>query len=684
MIISSLANIAIDNANSVRLNDILENMVLSPEVSGENVYVISMNEINETNIGELENALMAKHLGVLCILAYGTRGQEERARVILDKRIRNVIGVELSQNLTEEIMKNRLRKIVNEFIMNSKSLVEEIDETRAVVSVGEAALPFKYVPGSILIDVGESLAEAMNTDTIDLITKSDVVSSEAKVEFSEAPTSRFEEEGKAMLEEIEHTFSNGMTDKDYYNKFKNSVEVMDLDSLREAININEIIRSLQLENSEYLSLRKTIDIINEEINSVILDGTIHSEEKLRKIIGLIRSKQDRRGAKEQLEVSKFIDVLSILSKAIEDSFTEIIRKTEDKYATKQLRDMYYENRDEVAKIVEERFQEQLKLNELLLSLNKTLNIIDKAKEDYLKSIAVPDMTKSEIINNMLEVTSYNGIADNANELVNTIINAVNDSQINFSNVAERLTKVMDSVFRLSKLDNEIAERKNYLNKLLTANQIEESVIITNPIKMSTRVWVGANNTGKTVTAWIASKLNSRQHNTVIMDLTGDNKLSLYTETVDFNAIDVKDFPKQDLLSISTDNSIVSRVKVVEMVEALTSYYKTINIIIGTNDDLFEVLKDMALTVNIVVDDSTASINTMKTLTDGLVLENTAIKVYDMDTSLNPMEITELYGLDPLAVKVIKVPKVPSIRKATINKIDPLTYEDVRLVLGGIL
>ena len=182
--------------------------------------------------------------------------------------------------------------------------------------------------------------------------------------------------------------------------------------------------------------------------------------------------------------------------------------------------------------------------------------------------------------------------------------------------------------------------------------------------MSTRVWVGANNTGKTVTAWIASKLNSRQHNTAIMDLTGDNKLSLYTETVDFNAIDVKDFPKQDLLSISTDNSIVSRVKVVEMVEALTSYYKTINIIIGTNDDLFEVLKDMALTVNIVVDDSTASINTMRSLTDGLVLENTAIKVYDMDTSLNPMEITELYGLDPLAVKVIKVPKVPSIRKAT--------------------
>ena len=684
MIISSLANIAIDNAKSVRLSDILESMILSPEVSGENIYVISMNEINETNIKALENALMAKHLGVLCILTYGTRGQEERARVILDKRSRNVVGVELSQSLTEEIIKNRLRKIVNEFIMNSKSLVEEEDETRSIVSVGEAALPFKYVPGSILIDVGESLKEAINTDSIDLVVKPDEVLSEAESIPSIAPTSRFEEEGKILLDELQSAFPNSMTNNDYYEKFKSSVEVMDLDSLREAININEIIRSLQLENSEYLSLRKTIDIINEEINSVILDGTIHSEEKLRKIIGLIRSKQDRRGAKEQLEVSKFIDVLSILSKAIEDSFTEIIRKTEDKYATKQLRDMYYENRDEVAKIVEERFQEQLKLNELLLSLNKTLNIIDKAKEDYLKSIAVPDMTKSEIINNMLEVTSYNGIADNANELVNTIINAVNDSQINFSNVAERLTKVMDSVFRLSKLDNEIAERKNYLNKLLTANQIEESVIITNPIKMSTRVWIGASNTGKTATAWISSKLNSRQHNTVVMDLTGDNKLSLYTETVDFNAIDVKDFPKQDLLSISTDNSIVSRVKVVEMVEALTSYYKTINIIIGTNDDLFEVLKDMALTVNIVVDDSTASINTMRELTGGLVLENTAIKVYDMDTSLNPMEVTELYGLDPLAVKVIKVPKVPSIRKATINKIDPLTYEDVRLVLGGIL
>ena len=49
MIISSLANIAIDNANSVRLSDILESMVLSPEVSGENVYVISMNEINEAS-----------------------------------------------------------------------------------------------------------------------------------------------------------------------------------------------------------------------------------------------------------------------------------------------------------------------------------------------------------------------------------------------------------------------------------------------------------------------------------------------------------------------------------------------------------------------------------------------------------------------------------------------------------
>ena len=639
----------------------------------ENIYVISASDITDANLEHLTNVLKAKKSKKLVIVITQTAAQTERVRQLSSMGIDNFTII--SNPLPDLIVDNIVTIIKSYSIKYSREFegTKATDEHTRQVDLKDIALAYSYTPG--YIPINEEVISAGRIPILNAVNRTDTTKA---VENMNSNFSSNEQE------KFFDTSNNKPSEA--LKLIKDAAVHFDTNKLEKEINLESILNELQRNSAEYSNHIATINIIDDQINAIIMNPRIPKSQKFDEIINLLKSKQLARTKAESLETKRFIEIIESVAASSQDKIYNIISAVEDKYASKSIKELYESHSLELQKLTQERFEELMKLNNVILSLNKTLNVLDTAKADMLRKLAKEGLTVSDAYNAELRPIIGTLPSIGVMEMAEAIINAGVEAKANFETYSYDLKTMMNSIFKLGNIDESIAKKTDYLNKLLVANRIEERVIIDSPVKAALRLVVGCKDTGRTTYAHITTKLASRSHNACLIDMTLKSKLYRYTDVTPISEIISSDVvPRMDYLALYRDEIDISNIKIMDLLKRLTSEYKIITVLIPDNDkETYDFLVNEALSVTFVVNDTDYCVEAMSKFTEGISLSNTAILLADMYTDLTPIELEELYKIDTDMVRVIKVPRLSEIRMATNQHKDPLSYEVVKLAYQGLI
>lgn len=450
--------------------------------------------------------------------------------------------------------------------------------------------------------------------------------------------------------------------------------------MKEHLNHDSVVKQLIAENSEYVGLVNMLDVLDKRIETVWRDSALSPEQKFEKIkeIGLERSVV--RATTNSINVEKVISIISTIVLSAKRTVDEKIQSLDValyKISTDkaQIMDTSY-----IDKAICERTKVQLEL------LNISRGIVDLYKSiDTLVVKEIDELDRklpssNQFINEMVQpIGTQIFTPANTAVLANKLMKALQENSVVASQLEESVNAVIDNLFALCEKDEEIIRYQQNMINMLKAHRVEDVIITNTLLKKVLRLYVGADNTGRSATAITWCGILSRRQNSLLIDLTGRDKFREYGIT----PMRLDDFmtsrTEQNFLCVASDH-IPAPEELQEIVTQLKSrlnYYPYVNIILAPEDtNGLQQLSDEALCVHYITDCSTSSIKTMKEVVANHTAQNIAHKLITIDTPVSPLMIADSIGIDPTMTKVISLPNVPAIRACSLRHDRPYEFNDV--------
>lgn len=449
---------------------------------------------------------------------------------------------------------------------------------------------------------------------------------------------------------------------------------------KEHLNKDAITKKLIEENTEYVGLVNMLDVLDKEIETVWRDPALSPDQKFEKIkaIGLQRSVV--RATTNSINVEKVISIISTIALAAKRTVEEKVNSldvslykiTTDK---KAIMDTSY-----IDKAISERAQVQLELLNISRGIVDLYKSMDNLVVDEIQELDRKLPSGNEFINQMVKPLGTQIFTpQNTATLVTKLMQALQSNRLLASQMEESVNSVIQTLFDLCEKDEEIIRYQANMINLLKANRVEDVIITNTLLKKTLRLFVGADNTGRSATAITWCGILSRRNNSLLIDLTGRSKFREYGITPmsldDFMA----DRIEQQFLCVESDHILDAEELqlVVDQVKSRLNYYPYVNIILAPEDTSgIDQLSAEALCIHYITDCSTTSVRTMKEVIKQHNSKNIARKLITIDTPVSPLMIADSVGIDPTICRVVTLPSVPAIRACSLKHDRPYEYNDV--------
>ena len=450
--------------------------------------------------------------------------------------------------------------------------------------------------------------------------------------------------------------------------------------MKEHLHHDSIVKNLIAENSEYVGLINMLDVMDKRIETVWRDSALSADQKFEKIkeIGLERAVV--RATTNSLNVEKVISIISTIvlsaKRTVEDKVqsldTALYKISTDKAA---ITDMSY-----IDKAIEERTKVQLELLNISRSIIDLYKSIDKLVVDEIAELDSKLPSSNKFINEMVKPIGTQIFTPvNTAVLANKLMKSLQENSLVASQLEESINAVIENLFELCEKDEEIIRYQQNMINLLKSNHVEEVIVTDTLLKKMLRLYVAADNTGRSATAITWSGILARRHNTLLIDLTGRSKFREYGITPMSLDEFLNSRTEQPFLCVESKD-ILAPDDLQELVSSLKSrlnYYAYINVILAPEDvNGLQQLSSDALSVHYITDCSTSSIATMREVISRHKTQNIARKLVTIDTPVSPLMIADSLGCDPTITKVITLPNVPAIRACSLRHDRPYEYSDV--------
>ena len=452
---------------------------------------------------------------------------------------------------------------------------------------------------------------------------------------------------------------------------------------KEHLNHDSIVKSLINENSEYVGLINMLDVLDKRIETVWRDSALSFDQKFEKIKEIGLEKSVVRATTNSQNVEKVISIISTIVLSAKRTVDEKIQSldmslykiTTDKA---KITDTTY-----IDKAIEERTKVQLEL------LNISRSIVDLYKSiDDLVVAEIAELDKklpssNAFINDMVKpIGTQIFTPTNTAVLANKLMRALQENSLVASQLEESINAVIYNLFELCAKDEEIIRYQQNMINMLKAHRVEDVIITNTLLKKVLRLYVAADNTGRSATAITWCGILSRRQNSLLLDLTGRSKFREYGITPmrldDFMTSRVE----QQFLCVESDH-IPTPEELQEIVTQLKSrlnYYPYVNVIMAPEDtNGIQQLSDEALCIHYITDCSTNSVKVMRDVVAKHTTQNIARKLVTIDTPVSPLMIADSIGLDPTLVKIVTLPSVPVIRACSLRHDRPYEYTDVQKI-----
>lgn len=642
------------------INKICAQLPIDPETTGMDVVILGVNDVTPPKIKKVQKALENVHRDICIIYIYQKDADADTIDVKYKHQCKKINEKEVMIAFEKFVGEHKVitgqnQTVSADFEDISIDEPEEEDEMlpgdEEAPEEVEAVVTEEELPETTPIEVpafDDSEFTSRESKPLDTAPEVPVVAS--------APVSKIEE-SLARLTSYE-----------------------DWEIFKENLNRDSVVRHLIEENSEYVGLINMLEVMDKRIETVWRDSALSADQKFEKIkeIGLERAVV--RATTNSINVDKVISIISTIVLSAKRTVDEKVQSLDTalyKISTDKAKivDTSY-----IDKAIEARTQTQLDLLNISRDIVDLYKSIDNLITDEITELDRKLPSSNQFINDMVKpIGTQIFTPQNTASLATKLMKALQENRIVASQMEESINAVIEKLFELCEEDEEIIRYQQNMINLLKAHRVEDVIITNTLLKKTLRLFVGADNTGRSATAITWCGILSRRQNSLLIDLTGRDKFKEYGIT----PMRLDDFltsrPEKQFLCVAADHipSPDEMQEIITQVKSRLNYYPYVNIIVAPEDtNGINQLSDEALCIHYVTDCSTSSIAVMKELVKKHTTSNIARKLITIDTPVSPLMIADSIGVDPTMTKVIPLPNVPAIRACSLRHDRPYEYNDV--------
>lgn len=469
--------------------------------------------------------------------------------------------------------------------------------------------------------------------------------------------------------------------------------VSDVSVVLREINATNLIKDLIETNSTYAGIEEKLKSLNTTIFNIMGDVNIKSlDEKLSKIHAILHDKAFFNAKGDTLieqRLEEVIDTICTRTSALLQSRLDEIDKAIK--ASRDAIDVQGES-TRLAGINEQRANLIIELRTLEIEINDIFKATDGLIIDTATKIAeqAATQTDNEQINTHLKARGSMVLSDETITAIRAAMELSSDKvPATFKELKLKVINEIRLLDKLFELDTEIIAAQQEIINILKAKNVEDTVVAETLLKKSLRVFIGEENTGRTIIPYLLSKYKSRQNaNVLLLDLTGTAKYNQYGiqyTNVDtyLNELNQREFM---LVAGNVDNSVAAAQRIVTTLLKAADYYRVINIVLSTEQrELFETIAQDVLCVNFIVDTNMRNINTMRDVIGRCTISNVARRVIVNRCDVPIRPIIDKLGLsEQIDYQICTVPTVSVITDAGLNNYNPYGVSAVDLAMEEVL
>jgi hypothetical protein len=620
---------------------IIELMPVDPQVSNMDIVFIGPRDLEGPYAKKVQAAVDTKHPGVCLIYLYSSEKERALLKCKYSKEVKKVKDSDINDAITE-FYGNHTIAVSNTKLQSAYDKTEIVDfkyepeqQKKVTVAEEEPATPAPVVPVPEAVQAPE-------------------VATAPVAEAEAAPVS------KESLEE----------------KLSGIKDFHDWDVFKKSLAQDSITRHLIEENTEYQGILNMLDVYDLKIRDVFNNITISAEEKFKQIREFGKKRTVLKEAENRIACQKLIDLMETVVRAAGLTVDEKINGVQDAITKIAADKKSVIESMEYQPLIEKKLNIQLELMNMVKELIEVYKVMDVSVADRIADMDKGLPSENEYISEMVNPVKNLFLPENSPSLTTLLMDSLQKGRVTMSAMEDRINGIMNLVFELGGIDQEIIEYQQKIINMLRAHRVEDIVIRDSLIKDVLRIFVGSPESGKTATALAWAGMMSKRGNTLVVDLSEKSKLRLFgANPMNLEEFLIEQTQKPFLFVSGTVEEDPEKIfKLSQKLREMTSYYPCIAVILdAAKPAVLEQLSGDALSVHYVTNCSVRSIEDIRKVIKEHTSENIARKLVVIDAPCDIMDIVKELGVDITVTQVIPIPYLRGIRACLFKHMLP--HED---------
>lgn len=481
---------------------------------------------------------------------------------------------------------------------------------------------------------------------------------------------------------------------DIGSNIRNRVEsssVTEVSMLLQQMTATELVKDLIQSNSTYNGIEEKLLAIKDSIFTIWNDQSSRTlDEKLNKIHALMHDKAFFRTTGDTLIEQRLEDIIDSvvnncrryvdertqsIHKLIMDTWGRYQQDTPAKLAGIA---------DRRADIIAELYALQLEIGRISQDADRV--IIDTADHIVKENL---EFSGDDEIDEHIKARGANIVSSTSVAIVAKAVDYSTTLPDKFGEMEHMIRKERECLRQLFKIDEEFIEAQNALVRRYETKNPTDHVIIQKLIKQVLNVYVGDENTGRTIIPYLISNYQSRTpRNVLLLDLTQESKYDAYSiPVIDYDDF-VNDMRMEQLCVVKANvpNDVVAAQQLMTVLLKAADFYGVINVVMTTKqNELFNIIAPDVRVINYIVDTVPTHLDSIKTYIEGINLDNVGQRVIINKCNVALLPVLRRLNMENSTnYQIVKINDIPSIADASLKGYDPYEIGSVSMAFKEIM
>ncbi len=655
--------------------DLKEQLILDPKLSSIDTLIIQDTSLMgiSPSVRDIKSALLDRNERIRVIIH--TKNEKNKSKM----PVGNNIFTFTSNKLTEAVLKEEVESIIAKTVETSDIVSEnEILRTDMVSTADIKSDTTDEVKSDnvstesddFLLDKPYPVPKALLKKSLQNVEVEDVNESPANTDKEEVINTSTE-----IPVEISPSTEIETPKPDYVDDY------LTLEEIQNKLEKNKIIKNLLVTNSEYSTLTEKFRILDRRLSEVLKSNDLTSEQKLNQMYDIVQEKSGIKSQTNDILANNVVSILDTVFSTAVIKLSDGIEQCRKRIASISEKELYEGNTVKINSLMDMRFKLQTELTNKLLVISKLFqqvsNIVSDTSEEFANGIPSENPYIASYLKPMV------GLAPkDLSRHVRELFKGLEDGRLKLSVVENEIRSLLDTTSKLCDVSDNVIATQQELIDTMKVNKVEQVVIIDNLLKNDLRLYIGGENSGKTATIVILNEARKRKGNSLLIDLTGKNKIKTYLSDIHKLEDIIEQCNRGEYENIYCQSpEKLDKELLIKYLEDCIQHYRYINILLDadTNTDLITYLHNYALSVTIVAQSNIPSINTAKRAINLLTSKNIARYLCITNPAVAPTEIFSIFDIAPTDYKYVPIPNMPEIARCSIRNTNPGFIKEIRTV-----